>query len=94
MSVVPFLLGFDTTRSKHRDSRHMMPLAHLTGSRYSARSGSHLGQVRVSACAGGATVKMLKTIPIAMMRTLIGLSVGLQRLRALRSPTMRGGIRP
>jgi len=74
MSVVPFLLGFDTTRSKHRDSRHMMPEAHLTGSRYSASSGSHLGQVRVSACADGATVKMLKTIPIAMMRPFIGLA--------------------
>jgi len=51
-----------------------MPEAHFTGSPYWAASGSHLGQVRVSACADGATVKMLKTIPIAMMRPFIGLS--------------------
>ena len=93
MSTVPLLFGFDTTRSEHRDSRHIMPEAHLTGRPYSASSGSHFGQVRVSACAGGATVKMLKTIPIAMMRALIGLSFDRQRLRAWRSPTMRGGNR-
>ena len=68
--MVPFLLGLLTTRSEHLDSRHIMPEAHLTGSPYSASSGSHFGQVRVSACAGEATVKVLKTIPIAMMRPI------------------------
>ena len=91
---MPLALSLLTALGLQRDSRQAMPDAHFTGSPYWAASGSHLGQVRVSACAGDATVKTLKTIPIAMMRALIGLSVVRQRLRALRSPTKREGIRP
>ena len=93
MSVVPFLLGFDTTRSEHLDSRHIMPLAHLTGSPYSASNGSHFGQLRVSACAGDTTMNDAVRIPIPMRRLISGLAFDRQRLRAWRSPTMRGDNR-
>ena len=75
MSVVPLLLGLLTTRSVHRDSRHITWLAHLTGRPYSAMSGSHLGHDLISRACAGATVKMLKTIPIAMIRPTIAFPV-------------------
>ena len=91
---MPFRLSLLTAFGLHLDSRQAIPDAHFTGSPYWAASGSHLGQVRVSACAGDAIVNDAVRIPIPMMRPISGLSVVPQRLRAWRSPTMRGGIRP
>jgi len=91
--VVPLLLGLLTTRSVHRDSRHITWLAHFTGSPYSAISGSHFGQLRVSACAGDAIVNDAVSIPIPMMRPISVRAFDRQRLRAWRSTTTHEGIR-
>ena len=91
---MPLALSLLTALGLQRDSRQAMPLAHFTGSPYWAASGSHLGQVRVSACAGDAIVNDAVRIPIPMRRPISGLAFDRQRLRVSRSPTMRGGIRP